>query len=149
MTFFLKSINSLLVVKKHLLQFFCQTLAASTTYWDQTNLACNVSFNMSYSLVLWVKIWQIFTPSRLELLKTHHYALGRQWSFALTGKPVWSYGAGEIQKPYNLGRVSFYQFCVSQSLVESIIVFTYTVIKYFNKISQFSNKNVCIILTGL
>ena len=30
---------------------------------------------MSYSLVLWVKIWQIFIPSRLELLKTHHCAL--------------------------------------------------------------------------
>ena len=35
----------------------------------------NVSFNVSYSLVLWVKIWQIFIPSRLELLKTHHCAL--------------------------------------------------------------------------
>ena len=34
--FFLKSINSLLVVKKHLLEFFRQTLAVSTTYWDQT-----------------------------------------------------------------------------------------------------------------
>ena len=30
---------------------------------------------MSYSLVLWVKIWQIFSPMRLELLKTHHCAL--------------------------------------------------------------------------
>ena len=39
------------------------------------NLTCNVSFNLSYSLVLWVKIWQIFIPSRLELLKTHHCAL--------------------------------------------------------------------------
>ena len=36
---------------------------------------CNVSFNVSYSLVLWVKIWQIFIPSRLEMLKTHHCAL--------------------------------------------------------------------------
>ena len=32
---------------------------------------------MSYSLVLWVKIWQIFTPSRLELLKTHHCAVAK------------------------------------------------------------------------
>ena len=39
------------------------------------NLACNVSFNMSYSLVLWNKIWQIFNPMRLELLKTHHCVL--------------------------------------------------------------------------
>ena len=38
-------------------------------------LAGNVSFNMSYILVLWIKIWQIFIPSRLELLKTHHCAL--------------------------------------------------------------------------
>jgi hypothetical protein len=30
---------------------------------------------MSYILVLWVKIWQIFIPMRLELLKTHHCAL--------------------------------------------------------------------------
>ena len=30
---------------------------------------------MNYSLVLWVKIWQIFIPGRLELLKTHHCAL--------------------------------------------------------------------------
>ena len=30
---------------------------------------------MSYSLVLWVKIWQIFIPMRLELLKTHHCAV--------------------------------------------------------------------------
>ena len=39
------------------------------------NLACYVSFNISYSLVLWVKIWQIFIPMRLELLKTHHCAV--------------------------------------------------------------------------
>ena len=25
-------------------------------------------------MVLWVKIWQIFIPSRLEFLKTHHCA---------------------------------------------------------------------------
>ena len=30
---------------------------------------------MSYSLVLWVKIWQFFFPSRLEVLKTHHCAV--------------------------------------------------------------------------
>ena len=39
------------------------------------NLACYVSFNISYSLVLWVKIWQIFIPMTLELLKTHHCAM--------------------------------------------------------------------------
>ena len=30
---------------------------------------------MSYSLLDWVEIWQIFIPRRLELLKTHHCAL--------------------------------------------------------------------------
>ena len=36
------------------------------------NLACYVSFDMSYSLVLWITIWKIVIPMRLELLKTHH-----------------------------------------------------------------------------
>ena len=46
------------------------------------SLACYVSFNMSYSLVLRVKIWQIFIPMRLELLKTHHCALAGSVDFA-------------------------------------------------------------------
>ena len=36
------------------------------------NLVFNASFHMSYSLLDWVEIWQIFIPRRLELLKTHH-----------------------------------------------------------------------------
>ena len=46
--------------------------------WSQLEikkLACNASFNMSYCLLEFVKIWQIFLPSRLELLKTHHCTL--------------------------------------------------------------------------
>ena len=35
----------------------------------------NASFHMSYSLLEWVENWQIFIPSRLELLKTHHCVL--------------------------------------------------------------------------
>ena len=47
------------------------------------NLACYVSFNISYSLVLWVKIWQIFIPMRLELLKTHHCGVRYSLDFDL------------------------------------------------------------------
>ena len=43
----------------------------------------NASFHMSYSLLEWVENWQIFIPSRLELLKTHQCAVHRtKYSFS-------------------------------------------------------------------
>ena len=42
---------------------------------------------MSYSLLDWVEIWQIFIPRRLELLKTHHCVL-------------YNYSSEQINKKY-------------------------------------------------
>ena len=51
---------------------------------------------MSYSLLVWVEVWQIFIPKRLELLKTHHCVLLGKISFVFffgriigLKEPVW------------------------------------------------------------
>ena len=52
--FFLMNKNLILLVKKHLLDFFLVKPG------PLQNLASNANFNMSYSLLKWVKILTIF-----------------------------------------------------------------------------------------
>ena len=59
---------------------------------------------MSYSLLDWVEIWQIFIPRRLELFKTHHCAV-------VCG--IYEVGVlKRTQKPYYCDICNFWNFAV-------------------------------------
>ena len=67
-------------------------------YWSQCvtkgwNIAFYASFHMSYSLLDWVEVWEIFIPKRLELLKTHHCAVCSLPSFTFLN---WGQNISEV-----------------------------------------------------